>query len=306
MTDRISRACAPDDQTFSPTITSDRPIDIIPYFDKVAFWIEHPFTKSEEAFIDSQCGPGGNDLKSLKGKRKARFDPRLIQRVEVRQPSLALLEFLSTVEGLFLNMLEITLDLIFAKEEDRDAAFELFDRHLVKRGHRGKIKYEKGTRYTDRRWAPTNLVAYRPDFAKLTGELYCLHIEWRVCGVAPLRRMGTEGLKDLLAFDHRAFWTRRLFLRGVRDFARLGRIHSSGLRKTRTRTAHMPRVYKTACGFAYHTDRRAGQLLWRLEETAQGLLNYARANQLRIDGCMSILDNSIFLPSDATDEISNL
>lgn len=298
MPDRISRARAPDDQTFSPSITPNHPIDIIPYFDKVVFWIERPFTDAEEAFIDSQCGPGGNDLRHPKGKRKARFAPRLIQRVEVRQPSLALLKFLSTVEGLFFNMLEITLDLIFSTEEDRNTACEFFDCHLVKRGHRGEVRYDKGTRYTDRRWAQTNLVAYRPDFAKLTGELHCLHVEWRICGIAALRRMGIGSINDLLTFDHRAFWKRRLMLKAVRDFARLGRIYSSGLRKERRNTARSPRVHVTRGGFQYHIDRRLGQMLFRLEDTTQGLLDYARENKLRINGCLSVLNSIDFLPTD--------
>lgn len=68
--------------------------------------------------------------------------------METRQPSDELVKFLSTVGGIFINMAEFTLDLIFENEVDRDRAFEFIDRHHVKKGHRTDVRYHKGTRYT--------------------------------------------------------------------------------------------------------------------------------------------------------------
>lgn len=274
------------------------PIAIYAYNDKIAFWIEREFDDDETAYIKRQCGPGGTDLD--RPAHKSRFDPRLIRRVETRQPSTDLLAFLATVEGTFLNQAEFTLDLIFDTEEACDQAFELFNRHSVKRGHRGDVRYYKKTRYTDRRWAPTNLVAYRPDFAKLTGELYCLHVEWRVCGVAALRRMGIDGIKDLIEFDHAALWQRRLRLCTF-DFAKLGRVYSSGLtkkprRKKRTLTARKPRVYVTRSSFKYHTDKRLGQHLLRINETVQNVISFAKKQNISVVRCLTDISNGAWLP----------
>jgi hypothetical protein len=274
------------------------PIAVYTYNDKIAFWIEREFNEDETAYIKSQCGPGGTDLD--RPAHKSRFDPRLIRRVETRQPSPELFVFLASVEGTFLNQAEFTLDLIFDTEENRDHAFEFFNWHSVKRGHRGKVRYYKKTRYTDRRWAPTNLVAYRPEFAKLTGEVFCLHVEWRVCGVAALRRMEIDGIKDLINFDHRALWQRRLRLCTF-DFARLGRVYSNGLtkkrrQKTRTLTARKPRVYVTRRGFEYHTDRRLGQHLLRINETVQGVINFAKKQNISVARCLTDISNDAWLP----------
>lgn len=292
---RISRAAERDDQRLSALLAHKLPIAKYPYFDKLAFWIEREFTEAEKQFIRDHCGPGGTDLDHPKWKRRSRFDPKLFQRVEVRQPDNELMLFLSNVEGLFLNMAEFTLDLIFDSEEDRDAMCEFFDRHLVKRGHRGEVRYVKGTRYTDRRWAPTNLVMYRPEHAKLTGELYCLHVEWRVCGIAALRRMRINSIKDMLEFDHYAHWKKRLALREF-DFARLGRTYSNGHRKQRQHLARGLRVHVTRCGFEYPIDKKIGQVLRRCEETVQNVIDHTRKKGIVISRCLREIDNSFLLP----------
>jgi hypothetical protein len=129
----------------------------------------------------------------------------------------------------------------------------------------------------------------------MTGELYSLHIEWRVCGVAALRRMEINGIKDLIQFDHRAHWESRLRLRTF-DFARLGRTYSNGLRKERKDTPRKPRIYETRSGFEYHTDKRLGQLLLRIAETAQGVIDFANKRKITVRSCLTDIDNSAWLP----------
>lgn len=196
----------------------------------------------------------------------------------------------------FLNMTEFTLDLIFDNEEDRDRAFDFINRHHVKKGHRTDVRYYKGTRYTDRRWAPTNFVAYRPEFAKLTGELYCLHLEWRVCGVAALRRMRIDGIKDLIEFDHHSHWASKLRLRTF-DCARLGRTYANGLMKKHKHTPRKPRVYKTRRGFEYHTDKRLGQMLLRINDTVQGVIDFANKRKIPVRSCLTPIDNDAWFGS---------
>ncbi|UVO28336.1 hypothetical protein [Bradyrhizobium arachidis] len=293
---RPSRADQPPRSTPAAPFKGSIPSAMYRYIDKIAFWIEKPFSKEEKNFIRQECGPGGTDLDREEGKRRARFDPRLIQRIETRQPSLALLKFLSTVPGLYLNMLEITLDLIFESEEHRDETCDYLDRYLVKKNHRGEIRYFKGTRYTDRRWAPTNFVMYRPEFAKMTGELYCLHLEFRVCGIRALSRIEIRGMRDLIEFDHHAFWKSRLLLRKIGDFPRLGRIYSNSARRKRKHTPKRPRIYKTRSGFEYHTDARIGQTLWRVKGTVQKMIDDARKLKIPVSRSLTAIDNTALLP----------
>ncbi|MBB4391755.1 hypothetical protein [Bradyrhizobium sp. ERR14] len=276
------------------------------YHDKLAFWIERSFSEKEKDFIRRECGPGGTDLDREEGKRRARFNPKLIQRIETRQPSQDLLKFLSTVPGLYLNMVEFTLDLIFESEEDRDEMYQYLDRHLVKRNHRGEVRYVKRTRYTDRRWAPTNLVMYPPEFAKLTGEVYCLHLEFRVCGVRALDRMEIRGVTDLVNFDHHAFWAPRLLIKRIGDFARLGRIQSNGERRQRKHTPNKPRIYTTRRGFRYHTDARIGQTLWRAKETVQKMIDDARKKKIPVSRSLIPIDNRALLPIRKIEKSGNL
>jgi hypothetical protein len=270
------------------------------YFDKLAFWIENVFTEEQKAFIRSQCGPGGTDLDRNFPGHRARFDPRLIQRIETRQPTPALRKFLSTVPGIYLNMAEFTLDLIFDTEDERDAMWEYLDQHLVKRKHSGNVRYFKGTRYTDRRWAPMGNVAYRPKFAKLTGEVYCIHLEIRVCGVAALRRLKIVGIADLIEFDHHAFWETRLLLKKVRDCGQLGRSYSNSLRPNRKDTPRKPRVYNTSGGFEYHFDRRLGQTILRTSGTVQNMIDEASGSEFPVNRSLVTIDNTPLLPGKLT------
>ncbi|UFW69204.1 hypothetical protein [Bradyrhizobium sp. WU425] len=269
------------------------------YFDKIAFWIENVFTEEEKAFIRSQCGPGGTDIDRNFPGHRARFDPRLIQRIETRQPTPALRKFLSTVPGIHLNMAEFTLDLIFNTEEERDEMWKYLDQHLVKRKHKGTVRYFKGTRYTDRRWASLNHVAYRPLFAKLTGEVYCIHLEIRVCGAAALRRLKIGGIADLVEFDHHAFWETRLLLKKVRDFGQLGRSYFNSLRPNRKDTPRKPRVFSTRAGFVYYTDRRLGQTILRASRTVQNMIDAASRSEFPVNRTLVRIDNTPLLPANS-------
>jgi hypothetical protein len=68
------------------------------------------------------------------------------------------------------------------------------------------------TRYDAARSARNNIVLYRQKFCRITGELHCVHLEWRARGRVTLRRLGINTAKDLFNFDHRAFWQKRMLL----------------------------------------------------------------------------------------------
>ncbi len=91
------------------------------------------------------------------------------------------------------------------------------------------------TRYDGPRWAPNLLVLYKDDCSRITGEPYCLHVEWKANGVRAVRGTGIHSPADLANFDHRTFWQERLRLVDV-DPERLGRLirnrHDGGKSRT--------------------------------------------------------------------------
>ena len=104
----------------------------------------------------------------------------------------------------------------------RDEAFDFLCRHVVKRWHRDQgIRFVVSdadggiTRYTGDRTAKNLLVIYNGRPSKETGEVECVHIEWRLKGRRALARAGINGLADLLRFDHRQFWSQRLLLSAI-------------------------------------------------------------------------------------------
>ena len=57
----------------------------------------------------------------------------------------------------------------------------------------------------------------------MTGELNCLHLEWHLNGVRAVWNAGILSGADLLKWDHRAFWNKRLLLYEIEPW-RLGKI----------------------------------------------------------------------------------
>ena len=104
----------------------------------------------------------------------------------------------------FINQAEIALDYCFDIGADRDDAADFLDQRLIRRWHgklqlikklytdwQGRTRLSAQSRYDAGRWAPNSLVLYKEEeFSRITGELNCLHIEWRLCGGRALRSAG--------------------------------------------------------------------------------------------------------------------
>ena len=103
-----------------------------------------------------------------------------------------------------------------------------------------------------------NFAWYADRRSKVTGE-WCFHIEGRHVGVQAVRRAGVHHPRDLLTFDHEAYWQKWLHLYEI-DLERLGRYHLN--RQTRERRQH-PLLLKSRCGFVYNRDRSVGSALYR-------------------------------------------
>jgi hypothetical protein len=95
---------------------------------------------------------------------------------------------LAQLSDVLINRVEITLDLTFEYRPDAEEAREFFHQHWVRRWHGrsqeirqcGDGNFGSQTRYDAGRSAPNQLVLYTEAHSRITGELNCLHVEWRL------------------------------------------------------------------------------------------------------------------------------
>jgi hypothetical protein len=220
------------------------------------------------------------------GRQPARFDASFRQRLELKQPSARALRWIANREDALINGTEVAVDFVFANWAERDDALEFLHRHLVRRWHgQHRIRVLSGaaaTRYDARRTARNVLVLYRQTFSRITGELCVLHLEWRANGSRAVRATGISSGKDIVEYDHRTFWTKRLLLYDI-DPARLGKYLRNRSRITKSRVA-------TAC------DRRIGHVVCASVDTMQDLIDEYGA-VFRIQRAMQRIPADALLPA---------
>jgi hypothetical protein len=125
--------------------------------------------------------------------------------------------------------------------------------------------------------------------SRTTGELYCLHLEWRMRRRQNLKRAGIVNVADLLKLDHRAFWEKRLLLAAF-DLRKLGRMHRNYVRRIPGRT------WVTSFGrMPYDHDLRFGRLISFVTGSTQGVLDEF-APKFRVRDCLIPLDVQHLLP----------
>jgi hypothetical protein len=276
------------------------PIGVYAYIDKIQFWVRRPLGLNTLALLEEACGRGGVYFKN----GPARFNNRrqqYWQRVELRQPSQRALHWLARRNDVLINRVEITLDLVFEYRGNVEEAWDFFHQHLVRRWHgrsqeirvvRSAPRDDEpgawGTRYDAGRRAPNRLVLYADDHTRITGELNCLHVEWRLTGLKAVRAAGINSGKDMPEFDHRAFWQRRLLFYSV-DRRRLGLQIRNRRMGTRRRSS------KTCRSSAHWMDGRAGEVYARSFDTVQELIDELKS-LCRIDLALKRIPNDLLLP----------
>jgi hypothetical protein len=262
------------------------------YVDKLTIWLKQPLAKRQLAWLRGQCGTGG--LHTL--DQRARFDRSYVQRLQLNQPTHEAIQSLISLADSHLTYVEVALDWTFDDEEVRDAAFAFVVRHHVKRWHRDQgIRFVKGvTRYTGPRSARTVLASYADRHCKISGELYCVHLEWRMRGVETLRRAGITCVADLLKLDHRRFWQDRLLMRDLhlRDLGRMYNIHVAGKGYRRGPWITFSGQNKQ---FAYDKDLRAGSLIVRALGSTQAVIDQYR-KWFNVNQCLCDIDVRHLLP----------
>ena len=146
----------------------------------------------------------------------------------------------------------------------------------------GESRYDAGG------WAPNLLVFYAEGHTRVTGELHCLHVEWRLNRLRAVRAAGIESGQDLPEFNHRAFWQKRLLLYAV-DRRRLGRLLRNRSMGTKRRSS---RTYRSS---AHWMDSRTGEVSARSYDTVQELIDKTKS-LCRIHRALVPISNVLLLP----------
>lgn len=268
-----------------------KPQDVHCFVDKAHVWLRRKLTPDERSHLAQQCGVGGLHINN----RRARWDRSYRQLIQLHQPNAEAFRWLAQRNDVHLNYIEFVLDWIFYTAWECDEAYEFACAHHVKKHHRRQqVRFagEGGvTRYTGHRGAPNNFVAYKDRPSKATGEVHCVHFEWRVRGAAALRRMGIAGPADVLTLDARYFWLNRLLFYGVPS-AELGMRYANSRNGWYRRR---PLVRKVG-SITYPFDARLGGTLKRACGSTQALVDQL-GSKLDINRLLVAIRTSHLLPT---------
>ncbi len=249
------------------------PVRTHAYLDVVRVWLLRPLTTAEFTWLR----PHGGGAKLRVHNRPARFNRRYCQRLTLFQPTTDALQSLATRDH-HLTYAEISLDWIFSCKPHKNEAVDCLWQHLVKNNHRDQgviFVGNEGTqsRYSGPRNAPNVIVVYSDKPSRVTGQNHCVHLDWRVAGGAALRRNGIHSLRDLLDFNFREFWERRLRICSL-DLRSLGRMHCNRNNSVKRRG---PWIQFDRNGtFAYDFHLRTGSIIVRASGSTQAVIDRYR------------------------------
>ena len=267
---------------------SVKPISVHPYFDKVQIWLKRPINKATRAQLENSTG-------SLYVARPepARFGGGFIQRIQLKQPRAEAVGWAASRSDGYINQLEVAVDYCFDNAFDLDplaiistevspaviTASVSSSRSSIPIG-RGESRETIQSRYdANSRSAPNTILIYKDPFSRISGELNCLHLEWKLIGGRAVRSAGIQKPSDLTNFDHVAFWRRRLQLFEI-DPTRLGRL----LFRRGMRFYKSPTIRSVTTGelvSAEYYQRRLGLTITHAYPTIQELVHKYRAYPVR-------------------------
>jgi hypothetical protein len=222
------------------------------FFDRLIFVVEGEFSERDREHLN-------------KNSRSMVIEPNEWPRdwetiLKIVCPNERALRLLTSLPNLPLRSGEVALDLVVQSQADAWRLHRIGDNHFVRPWHGDQVmKHFKDTTYIGTDNVPGRSFGWYSDRpSKWTGDPHCLHIEVRHIGVPALRQSGITDKRDLLTFDHVAFWRKHLRLHQV-DLARLGRWHDNkvtGKRRQRVETSRIG-------SYTYKKDRALGSFLFR-------------------------------------------
>lgn len=266
-----------------------KPESVHAYFDRVAFWIKTPADKAALDYLQSNSGH------CFHRQKAARFDKSYRQWVDLKQPNQNALAWIADRNDAYINRAEVALDAVFSNWADRDDARDFLDWSIIRNWHgqqRVVIVGERNpTRYDGSRYARNSIKIYPCPHSRVTGELHCLHIEWRLNDIRAMRRAGINSGSDLLEFNHRKFWEKRLLLLEVEP-ERLGRLLNNRNNQTRNR---QPRFVTYSHGKKVNVDGRMGAVVVNSVSSIQELID-RYGSEVRLKRVMRSIGNEGWLP----------
>lgn len=278
-----------------------RPIAAYLYYDKLTIWLLVALTVAELRQLRRLLR--GTKAKVRIKNKPHRFLPQYRQRIQLYQPNRAALQFLAG-RAQRITQAELSLDQIHINDDNNSRAFDYMHVHFVKDRH-GKqvVKLVKGkTRYTGSRNAPNLLVVYSDLHCRITGEIPCLHLDWRVNRTRYLQRIGIGTIGDLLAYDHQRFWQQRLKLYEA-DLEKVGRAYWNWYRGEHRRQPRLSQWYGHGNHrMQFNYDLMMGRKLLRFANyTIQGLVdNHQRFFNVRAALTPVLITNLYLLPEDVS------
>jgi hypothetical protein len=301
-----------------PTLAEINPAGKDAYNDKIKVWVMQSLALPKLRWLAGQCGSHKGGKLTIRERRdgtvirfidkdgktvlyvlnkRARFNPSYTQHLQLNQPSHEAIQSLATINGLHLSYVEESLDWTFNRRYEREDAYRFVCRYVVKRYHGNQVIVFVGedgsTRYSGPRKAPNVLAVYKGKPSKVTGELYCVHWDWRISGRRALERAGIHSLRDVLALNRPLFWQVRLDLRVIRrrEFGRryLIVVHGKG-RQRRFITFH------NNGKLAFQIDlAAAGVIIHAHNQSTQGVIDACR-KWFNVGPYLHKLDNRHLLP----------
>jgi hypothetical protein len=286
---------------------SVKPTSKYAYYDRLIVWFRERLTREEILHFKSLCRSfvlyqNGQQIRKASvnfGLQAALYpDSSFKQSMWVYQPTLAALEWICARAESRLTYVEFALDWVFDDDDARNEAIQFLRAYHVKKYRRNQeVKFSRETRYSDKRGAPNNFVCYPDKPSRITGEVYCVHLEWRITHAATLLRAGIHSVTDLLSLDHRKFWTTRLLCSGL-DVERLGRLVNN---KGKSARRH-PWIREYGANIRMNMDRRTGGIIKRAlatNETRNGSTQSvidAHRKHVAVRRCLIPIDVTHLLP----------
>jgi hypothetical protein len=269
------------------------------YFDQIQFWVRRPLDRQTRDWLEKQCGQGGLHPED----KPARFDARYRQRLNMFQPNEQALRFLAERHDALINRIEVTIDYIL-DGAPREDLFDFFHRHQIRRWHGKKqhIRLVEGeTRYDASQWSPNKIAMYGQSSSRVTGETNCLHLEWHLNGLKAVRNAGIRCGADLLQFDHREFWKKRLLLCDV-DRERLGRLLKNRASGRRSKTVKMMEWKNKSFTYRVNPDARLGEIYVHSYDTTQEVIDALKRHRIRshlLQQTLIPIPHAVLLPDPA-------
>lgn len=232
------------------------------YVDKIDVWLKKKLSPKDYQALQDNCR---GRIRPTYGP--SRFSKEFCVRLCLSQPTPAALNILATLNDLKMTAVEISLDLIV--QSDLELAREAIDKHFVKRNHATDVIYFRSTRYTGPRWRSKTVIAIYDDKpSKVTGELNCVHIDWRMFGSETLKRAGLGSPRELLELCFHHFWESRLLFFAP-DHAAFGRKYWNWQLNSRRRLPWISEFPTRNDVFRYDNDKRISHSIFRSCDSMQ-------------------------------------